>query len=181
MKYKTIYLSRIRAESLGGYALNCGDHLETMAPSDFIPEGRCIYIFDEFTSADSDTFAATLSVIDDERRIGQHRYPAMYAIALCNPPEQAANGNEIPLPVLNRLLIHEHTHLDEFFSWVSGEQTTGELERIWTLGLQLNIPVLVVGAPGTGKTKRAQAWAESLPDDMPVSYTHLTLPTNREV
>ena len=49
---------------------------------------------------------------------------------------------------------------------------TDDLKLAVNAAITLQRPLLVKGEPGTGKTLLAE---------QPVSYTHLTLPTNREV
>lgn len=77
-----------------------------------------ILFLDELTDASPSVQAGMLRVVL-EGRVGDLSLPVdVVRIAACNPPEQAANGHEISLPLRNRFLIYEHTH--DVSQWCDG-------------------------------------------------------------
>lgn len=81
------------------------------APRDFLVEinekhdGRALIFFDELTSTAPATAAALLRTMMD-KVFGDYALDPykMAMVAACNPPDLAANGQEIPLPMSNRLM-----------------------------------------------------------------------------
>lgn len=69
-----------------------------------------LLVVDEITTAQS-TFKAFLRIVQ-ERVIGEFQLPESVAIiAICNPPEIAVDGVDLPAPVANRF-VHLAWHLD---------------------------------------------------------------------
>ncbi|HUX69087.1 MAG TPA: ATP-binding protein [Cellulomonadaceae bacterium] len=69
-----------------------------------------LLVVDEITTAQS-TFKAFLRILQ-ERYVGEFHLPDSVAIvAICNPPEIAVDGVDLPAPVANRF-IHLDWHLD---------------------------------------------------------------------
>ena len=73
------------------------------------------------------------------------------------------------------------------FSGTDTYVATEDLMVAVNAAISLERPLLVKGEPGTGKTMLAEEVARALDRQLlrwhikSVSYTHLTLPTNREV
>ena len=81
------------------------------APRDFLVEivnelkGKAIVFFDELTSSPPSVQAALLRTVQTKQFGDFQLDPYKVAIvAACNPPDVAANGQEIPIPMANRLL-----------------------------------------------------------------------------
>ncbi|MEM4720668.1 MAG: AAA family ATPase [Candidatus Methanomethylicaceae archaeon] len=63
---------------------------------------KALIFFDELSCAKSSVQAAVLKVID-ERLVGEFRLPpTVWMVAAANPPDQAAEGFEMKLPLANR-------------------------------------------------------------------------------
>lgn len=174
MKHRTLCLSRLTAEALGGYPVRATnrDPLRLLPPTDVLPDGEenQVLILDELTSAASDTLAAAQEVLL-ARRIGSERYPHVYPVAVCNDAAIAANGVDLPAPTLNRCLVYRVSDCSAWFDWARGSTST-DLTEVLNIAFEVNVPLLIVGPPGIGKTAAIEAWAGAHPGTRSKEHSH---------
>lgn len=148
---KTLCLSRMRAEALGGYPVRSKDGatVRLAVPEELIPTDEPeVYILDELTSASEDVLAAAQELLL-ARRLGGRVYPQIYPVGICNPPEIAANGVALPLPLLNRVATYTATVRD-WLAWAAGAESP--IRQVVAKFRALDLPLLIVGPPGVGKS-----------------------------
>jgi len=85
--------------------------------------GAGVLVFDEFTTVPQAVQAALLRVVL-ERYVGDRQLPdRVRVVGAMNPPEQAAGGSTLSLPMVNRFghFVVQPAALDDWFSILRGE------------------------------------------------------------
>jgi hypothetical protein len=121
-------------EDFGGMPVVRGDRV-IMSPPDWAVEAneheKAVIIFDELTTSTPAVQSAMLRILT-ERYAGDYLLgPGVRFLACANPPEQAANGWELPAPLANRFL-----HLDfraDPDEWVDGMTIGWDRQRTLTV------------------------------------------------
>ncbi len=109
-----IYTSTKQPEHFSGVPVGSanGFHIECILPqvTAAIDARRAVIYLDEISTASGAVQAALLSFIN-ERQAGEYVLPPMVRFALSmNPPDVAANGQELTLPMVNRMGHFQYTN-----------------------------------------------------------------------
>ena len=124
----SVFVATKAPEHFSGYPVMTpqGFRLECALPQFYgaYNAGRAILFLDEISSASRAVQAALLSFVN-EREVGEYRLPPGVRIMLAmNPPDVAANGRGLELPMANRLLHYNYPvpTLAEWRDVLRGEQ-----------------------------------------------------------
>lgn len=122
--------AQIDPTDVGGLPVRNGETIQYLAGERFdvlyASEPSVLFI-DELTSAPPAVMAALLRVINERELAGKPLSPECRVVCAANPPEMAANGADLPVPMLTRLM-----HV----SWVLDldELVEGFVARGWVPG-----------------------------------------------
>lgn len=123
-----IFVSTKSPEHIGGFPVWTGEHFTLMCALPQVAaairsgSGAILHL-DEISSAPPAVQAALLSFIN-ERTMGEFELPPRVRVVLAmNPPDIAANGRDLEIPMANRVLHHAYDppSLDQWLDYMADE------------------------------------------------------------